>query len=1366
MKTNGGTAADDKMPSILDRELSDFSEDAFGHNHFAQALRHLIEGPHRPPYSIGLLGSWGTGKSTIKQLYLSSLENDPIGEKNKKRKDRIRPITFNAWRYGGEEDIKRSLLRHAFIQLGGDEPALHRELFQQVSHSTQVKRGFWDWLQEATLQNAASALILLVLFAAIVGVLALAAWHLGISGEWGLPVLILTAGTVTVFLAKNIVDIRLKSPTMFNPQTTISFPSTSAEEYEQLLLKQIERFRETPEGRRCERLVIFVDDLDRLSAPEMVSGLDAVRTFLELPIGGANDGFGVVFIISCDEDRVADALSPRGRLRVNPELPASVITRSDARRYLDRLFQFRLEIPDFPKLDMRQFAENKLRAAGSIAAEIERHGTRVQDIIERLIHVGVQSPRNAIQLLNAFMQTWWIAVQRERSGAGASTPGALYSGAVTNHPIALAAICVLRVDFPDFFNEMQRRPELVQEFTAIVLRNQPVTSISLGAQDALKKFLELDKNGELTSRVRPEHRVLRQYLSSLIGLRWPLSLQPLLLLSQDAVSRKYGDAAAPLHDAFVSGDVQGVLEVFGHHLDQDNLGRDDVRLLEGVAEGLPEETEARRISAALVLAAIADRIPPDYSAGLMLPLARQMVAIKDIRMNVGPALAGGVIESLPSNDRMDVADGYASDLLSGGKLEWRLPTGETPNLEELVREVKAAANLVLSVRARDGLLSDTEARLKDWLLKREVQSETGSQSLPFSDLEAWLADHESHLLELLGQAYSDQAIAEFESDASGIPDVPATLRRIAEIHTQLSESGQESREVLWEQLDRLVAVRYAGASEATSDSAGKHAASATAPQARSFLVAFAARLEKEMEDEESWELDRESGARQLLDLAARWQDHIDPNTAAELAQLFASWGKSDACADFMVRGAKLLFRRHREAWDSIADEITSTSLGKLPWSTLQYVGSNFESLTDKQKAALAGLMNTLVDIDDPHAEATPNYQKLVPAIPDAAWSASPLDAHADKLRTRLLALFNQPKYLAAYFPAARHTLAFAPNGQPAAFLKQLFEQVAGIPAAYPALHRDMADGWPEVDEQTGNYDPTGVVNRAVQFINENPGAKRIGYVLKSIVNLVDGDLANESVRPSVSAAAATLWSHDPDSVAECADKMAGYLTPADVRTIAAGTQPSEPKVDKMASVLRSVVDASNQDKLLAITKEVLSAPPTEFAGEPDGAFVTWGSALQDQSAAIFKSLVSDDGLNDDQQERVFRYAVSQRAALGLDFFLDTLPSLLATPAESKVLGAVVAKLDDIAGLASTSDARSALVSALIPSIPNVPRNAFPAVARVVRMAGGKAVLERASILEELDQDQLAVLAQEFSDSREIAQRLRRASEEPGHRGSA
>ncbi|WP_144180890.1 P-loop NTPase fold protein, partial [Pseudomonas sp. Kh14] len=78
--------------------------------------------------------------------------------------------------------------------------------------------------------------------------------------------------------------------------------------------------------------------LDRLSAEEMVLGLDAVRAFMEIPAEKLPEGLGLVFVISCDEAKVADALA-RGRSN-NPEQPGTVFTHKDARRYLDRIFQF------------------------------------------------------------------------------------------------------------------------------------------------------------------------------------------------------------------------------------------------------------------------------------------------------------------------------------------------------------------------------------------------------------------------------------------------------------------------------------------------------------------------------------------------------------------------------------------------------------------------------------------------------------------------------------------------------------------------------------------------------------------------------------------------------------------------------------------------------------------------------------------------------------------------------------------------------------------------------------------------------------------------------------------------------------------
>ena len=692
-----------RMPSVLDRELADSAKDAFGHQQYAAALGDLIESSsNRPPFSIGLLGPWGTGKSTIKEFYLRRLEADKSGSRGQRRADRIRAITFNAWRFGGEQDLKRSLLREAFRQLGGDEAALRTKLFEQVNKVVHKPRPLLDWAGEAFGQILGSAVLFLLMFSAMLAISFSFIHFSGVTDRYTLTAIVIASVLAAGWLGKHVVDLRVRTPATYLPQTSISFPATSAEEYEALLTEQIERFR-AREGAKCERLVVFVDDLDRLSAPEMVAGLDAIRTFLELPFNVARDGFGVVFVISCDEAKIAEALH-RGRGPMGAaDLPGSVFSRADARRYLDRLFQFRLEIPQFPKQDMRQFALTRLSQASGIAADLKARNVPVQAVIDRLVHVDVQSPRNAIQLLNAFIQSWWISTQRERSGTGSSAHGALHAGAVTDHPLSLAAMCVLRVDFPDFYECVQLRPEFLHEFRSVVFGTEDADAHAHVAQDMMSRFLTRGDGDKLTANVQAEYRKLRQYLASVQDMRWPTRLQPLLRLAEDPVTRRYGDRAATILGALVSGDTQGVLEGFRRDLDTRTLSQDDATLLGDLTDTLPQETKARRINACRVLADLVDRIPEDRRRLLLTPLVRQMVDLAQVRMNVGPHAVRRILHHALPQDRREVAEQFVSDLLHGGEIRWTNRSGGSPNLDEATTLVRRTLELALEVRRSDGL---------------------------------------------------------------------------------------------------------------------------------------------------------------------------------------------------------------------------------------------------------------------------------------------------------------------------------------------------------------------------------------------------------------------------------------------------------------------------------------------------------------------------------------------------------------------------------------------------------------------------------------------------------------------------------------
>src|SRR4051812_42607247 len=91
---------DDKL-----RALQDAESDAFGHRDYAAAIvSALADVP--TPFTLGLFGAWGTGKSTI----LAEVTRRLAAE------DNTAVATFDVWRYEGDS-LRRELIRDVGRQL-------------------------------------------------------------------------------------------------------------------------------------------------------------------------------------------------------------------------------------------------------------------------------------------------------------------------------------------------------------------------------------------------------------------------------------------------------------------------------------------------------------------------------------------------------------------------------------------------------------------------------------------------------------------------------------------------------------------------------------------------------------------------------------------------------------------------------------------------------------------------------------------------------------------------------------------------------------------------------------------------------------------------------------------------------------------------------------------------------------------------------------------------------------------------------------------------------------------------------------------------------------------------------------------------
>lgn len=558
-----------KIPLLLDKPLDSAEQDQFGHEHYADILYDLITNKDlKMPYNIGLLGKWGVGKSSIKEICRKKLS---------KESNNVYCIDFNAWKYGGES-IKRALLREIYIKLGGSDENIKDKFSRQITKQIielcnnqelckHIINFIFNWAQ----------IILFNLFLCWL-------WNAILPNVeyWGkvfstIPFVVLSAYITKELLNKNNMLIPV-----FQNITKVDLPDTSAEVYEEFLKEQLPKYKE--KNTSVQKIVVFVDDIDRLpTAQEMIDCINAIRAFMDFNIEEKNK-IGFVFVVSCCEYKISDALM--SIKIIDDENLELCVLQTEAKRFLDKIFHFRIDIPPFPYRDMidysRQLLETQIPDFDDFEAQLINSGTDLENLLCRLIYPNVQNPRQAIQILNTFFQSWNIATRRE-SEEMVGKAGGLAEGIVTKHPLTLAILSVLKVDFPYFYKELLLEPKLLS-YILEVLRVGKLPSFHIDLK-IREKFLEVSNNEQKMWKLKSCFYDLNQYLN-LINNKFelPTSLKPFLLLNQNSLSRKYGEQAYEIEEALIHNSYEKLLNIL--NVNNNKLSVDNAKLIKSVYESL------------------------------------------------------------------------------------------------------------------------------------------------------------------------------------------------------------------------------------------------------------------------------------------------------------------------------------------------------------------------------------------------------------------------------------------------------------------------------------------------------------------------------------------------------------------------------------------------------------------------------------------------------------------------------------------------------------------------------------------------------------------------------------------------------------
>lgn len=627
-----------KMPSILDKEISDVKNDKFGHIHYAKALFSIIEN-HTPPFSIGLLGEWGTGKSSIKELCIKEFLNTKEGKK------KYFWIDFNAWRYESE-DVRKSLLRHLYRKISNDkkEKLLKQKLYSiTTDHVKRPKKWSEIWSEITDNASVLIQITILVIF------FILCAWFCNLIfhfQEGGLKIIyscsIICATAISKFLFEHS-GLKISS---YVPRTITNNPIITSEQFEEAILEILKKKHNKSVNKK--KIIVFIDDLDRLSTDKMIKGLDAIRVFLDIKESD------LIFVVSCYDEHIAKSIA---------ETKSTFSNMESARKYLDRVFQFKIDVPRLPNQSMKDFTKEHLKALDvydSLNDDISKSKSYDLDkILNCLIPIEISSPRAAIQILNSFLQAWWIAKQREeqcdscqkeqRKECPTQSECLLIKDVISNHLDILAIVTLLKNQFPNFYIDLTLEPQLLKYILKLIFSIKADDVIANSQLDLITdKYLDLEILNKNNKCVLKDKNLL-SYLASIQTTTIPEDLKPFISLLQDNLEMEIGSHSTPIYNALITQNKYKLNDILGINDKTTQLSDNQTAQLKRVAdEIISREDNYRTELAYITLTSLANLYSGIHAKSLINNIAEIIIYKMFIKkINIAD------IESLLNNELLN-----------------------------------------------------------------------------------------------------------------------------------------------------------------------------------------------------------------------------------------------------------------------------------------------------------------------------------------------------------------------------------------------------------------------------------------------------------------------------------------------------------------------------------------------------------------------------------------------------------------------------------------------------------------------------------------------------------------------------------------
>jgi len=308
------------MSSITDKPITTLNQDLLKVEKYSLALSNFIIRSDTP-ITVGLQGEWGTGKTSLMSLLL-----EDFNEKN------IACSWVNTWEY--------SLFRNA----NETTPGVLRGMLEKLKESCK-SRGIWT-LKDDTEEKFKSA-----------------ARFLG--------------GLANQIVAKQTgINVKGAADGIGNNQNS----SAEVAEIKALIADLISDLINDPKN-PIEKVVFFVDDLDRIPPGDAVEVLEALKNIFDIP--------NCVFILAIDYDIVVKGLESKFG-------PKTDENEREFRSFFDKIIQVPFSMP-IGTYDIENFLVEKLKGLGTGILDEEK------ELYVKAVKYSIgYNPRSLKRYLNAF----------------------------------------------------------------------------------------------------------------------------------------------------------------------------------------------------------------------------------------------------------------------------------------------------------------------------------------------------------------------------------------------------------------------------------------------------------------------------------------------------------------------------------------------------------------------------------------------------------------------------------------------------------------------------------------------------------------------------------------------------------------------------------------------------------------------------------------------------------------------------------------------------------------------------------------------------------------------------------------------------